>query len=70
MKVSEIVQLIMASVIVVAAIFAGCYQKWELMGALTTGAFALLNGNRSTTTKGATDETVTTPPASLDPAGL
>ena len=49
MKTSEIVQLIMAGGIVLTIGIAACYQKWDLVGAGITGAFALLNGNRSTT---------------------
>jgi len=64
MKVSEYVQLIMAVGIVVATVVGAYYQNWSLVGASITGAFALLNGNRSTNLKGDTDEKPTDVPAS------
>lgn len=57
MKVSEMVQLCMAGGIIIGICAACYYQNWALVGTIITGAFALLNGNRSTT-KGETSEKI------------
>ena len=75
MKVSEIVQLLMAGGIIIGVSAACYYQNWALVGTIITGAFALLNGNRSTTvepiTKGDLNVTKTVSPlGNLDTTGL